>query len=189
MGAGGGMGNPYSMQGASSLFGNPMLGLTGAAMGAGGSSTGYGLNRGMGAGLQVTLGLFNRSCRESKIAFVTLIRWNTQVIRINTRNHTYFQKGQISSLWMTNAPERYRAPSAIDAQEDDEAAAEDEDDMGVIETYSNYMPKKLKVCSDRAVEKSTRLAIFWLLYNRLTQADISCTTTACLFFFHCLVRT
>ena len=47
MGAGGGMNNPYSMQGASSLFGNPMLGLTGAAMAAGGSSTGYGLNRGL----------------------------------------------------------------------------------------------------------------------------------------------
>ena len=30
-------------------------------------------------------------------------------------------------------------------QEDEEIAAEDEEDMGVIETYSNYMPTKLKV--------------------------------------------
>ena len=29
--------------------------------------------------------------------------------------------------------------------EDEEIAAEDEEDMGVIETYSNYMPSKLKV--------------------------------------------
>ena len=30
-------------------------------------------------------------------------------------------------------------------QEDEEVAAEDEEDMGVIETYSNYKPSKLKV--------------------------------------------
>ena len=30
-------------------------------------------------------------------------------------------------------------------QEDDEVAADDEEDMGVIETYSNYWPTKLKV--------------------------------------------
>ena len=30
-------------------------------------------------------------------------------------------------------------------QEDEEVAQEDEDDMGVIETYSNYKPTKLKV--------------------------------------------
>ena len=32
-----------------------------------------------------------------------------------------------------------------DGQEDEEVAAEDEEDMGVIETYSNYKPSKLKV--------------------------------------------
>ena len=32
-----------------------------------------------------------------------------------------------------------------DVQEDEEVAAEDEEDMGVIETYSNYKPSKLKV--------------------------------------------
>lgn len=32
-----------------------------------------------------------------------------------------------------------------DPQYEDDAAAEDEEDMGVIETYSNYMPSKLKV--------------------------------------------
>ena len=53
-GAGGGMSNPYSMQqGASSLFGNPMLGLTGAAMAAGGSATGYGLNRALQVSIRV----------------------------------------------------------------------------------------------------------------------------------------
>ena len=31
------------------------------------------------------------------------------------------------------------------AAEEDEAAAEDEEDMGVIETYSNYWPSKLKI--------------------------------------------
>merc|ERR1719203_558825 len=30
-------------------------------------------------------------------------------------------------------------------QEDEEVAAEDEDDMGVIETYSNYKPPKLQI--------------------------------------------
>jgi hypothetical protein len=54
------------------------------------------------------------------------------------------QSKQISNLWMNNAPESFRAASA-EATEDEEAAAEDEDDMGVIETYSNYMPTKLKV--------------------------------------------
>ena len=44
---------------------------------------------------------------------------------------------------MNNAPGPYRGPA--DSQEDEEVAAEDEDDMGVIETYSNYMPTKLKV--------------------------------------------
>ena len=34
------------------------------------------------------------------------------------------------------------------SQEDEEIAAEDEEDMGVIETYSNYMPSKLKVIKD-----------------------------------------
>ena len=34
-----------------------------------------------------------------------------------------------------------------DVQEDEEVAAEDEEDMGVIETYSNYKPSKLKVTS------------------------------------------
>ena len=33
-------------------------------------------------------------------------------------------------------------------QQDDEIAAEDEEDMGVIETYSNYMPSKLKVTTE-----------------------------------------
>ena len=32
-----------------------------------------------------------------------------------------------------------------DVQEDEEVAAEDEEDIGVIETYSNYKPSKLKV--------------------------------------------
>ena len=35
-------------------------------------------------------------------------------------------------------------PMAASA-EDEEVAAEDEEDMGVIETYSNYTPAKLKV--------------------------------------------
>ena len=46
---------------------------------------------------------------------------------------------------MNNAPGPYRPTPAADSQEDEEVAAEDEDDMGVIETYSNYMPTKLKV--------------------------------------------
>ena len=33
----------------------------------------------------------------------------------------------------------------MDVQEDEEVAAEDEEDMGVIETYSNYKPAKLDV--------------------------------------------
>ena len=31
------------------------------------------------------------------------------------------------------------------SQEDEEVAAEDEEDMGVIETYSNYKPTKLNI--------------------------------------------
>ena len=45
---------------------------------------------------------------------------------------------------MNNAPGPYRPTPATD-EVDEEVAAEDEDDMGVIETYSNYMPTKLKV--------------------------------------------
>lgn len=55
------------------------------------------------------------------------------------------QRNQISNLWMTNAPGAYQRTEP--GAEDEEVAAEDEDDMGVIETYSNYMPPKLKVCS------------------------------------------
>lgn len=56
------------------------------------------------------------------------------------------KSGQISSLWMNSnissgGYDRLRADQA----EDEEVAAEDEEDMGVIETYSNYMPAKLKV--------------------------------------------
>ena len=36
-------------------------------------------------------------------------------------------------------------PNVDHIQEDEEVAAEDEEDMGVIETYSNYKPSKLKV--------------------------------------------
>lgn len=53
------------------------------------------------------------------------------------------QSRQISNLWMNSVPNYSRA--AAEVQEDEEVAAEDEDDMGVIETYSNYMPTKLKV--------------------------------------------
>ncbi len=53
------------------------------------------------------------------------------------------QSRQISNLWM-NKPSALRR-DAPGLQEDEEVAAEDEDDMGVIETYSNYMPSKLKV--------------------------------------------
>ena len=42
--------------------------------------------------------------------------------------------------------------------EDEEIAAEDEEDMGVIETYSNYMPSKLKVGLSRD-EYKTRASI------------------------------
>ena len=42
--------------------------------------------------------------------------------------------------------------------EDEEIAAEDEEDMGVIETYSNYMPSKLKVGLSRD-EYKTRLKL------------------------------
>ena len=36
-------------------------------------------------------------------------------------------------------------PGGALPQEDDPAAEEDEEDMGVIETYSNYWPSKLKI--------------------------------------------
>ena len=43
----------------------------------------------------------------------------------------------------------YLKPWSLDnlilLQEDEEVAAEDEEDMGVIETYSNYKPVKLQV--------------------------------------------
>ena len=46
-------------------------------------------------------------------------------------------------------------------QEDEEVAAEDEEDMGVIETYSNYKPSKLKVtCPIALLSYSYSLA--WL---------------------------
>lgn len=54
------------------------------------------------------------------------------------------QSRQISDLWMNSNPAF--AMRGRENTEDEEVAAEDEDDMGVIETYSNYMPKKLKVC-------------------------------------------
>ena len=41
--------------------------------------------------------------------------------------------------------------------EDEEIAAEDEEDMGVIETYSNYMPSKLKVGLSRDEYKTRKL--------------------------------
>lgn len=46
-----------------------------------------------------------------------------------------------------NLPYMPRGPMMTSSapNEDDEIAAEDEEDMGVIETYSNYKPAKLKV--------------------------------------------
>ena len=43
------------------------------------------------------------------------------------------------------APGPYPRGPMMAAPEEDEAAAEDEEDMGVIETYSNYWPSKLKI--------------------------------------------
>ncbi len=57
------------------------------------------------------------------------------------------QSKQISDLWRTNVhPIMRTVPGGgVSAPGDDEeVAAEDEEDMGVIETYSNYMPSKLK---------------------------------------------
>ena len=39
-----------------------------------------------------------------------------------------------------------RLPGGPGQQEEEEIAGDDEEDMGVIETYSNYTPVKLKVC-------------------------------------------
>ena len=68
-------------------------------------------------------------------------------------------RSQISNLWSTGPLPgssfsrgaggafgiggQYGAGSST--QEEDEVAAEDEEDMGVIETYSNYWPAKLKI--------------------------------------------
>ncbi len=41
--------------------------------------------------------------------------------------------------------------------EDDEVAADDEEDMGVIETYSNYWPVKLKVKFHRCFHRHLRM--------------------------------
>ncbi len=50
------------------------------------------------------------------------------------------QVRQISDLWRNNVHPVMRGQGG----EDEEVAAEDEEDMGVIETYSNYMPSKLR---------------------------------------------
>ncbi len=55
---------------------------------------------------------------------------------------------QISDLWRTNVHSSMVRPNPaamMGMTEEEEVAAEDEEDMGVIETYSNYMPSKLKV--------------------------------------------
>uniref|UniRef100_A0A0K2TS10 Protein strawberry notch n=1 Tax=Lepeophtheirus salmonis TaxID=72036 RepID=A0A0K2TS10_LEPSM len=52
------------------------------------------------------------------------------------------RQNQINNLWMNNVPNPFKADSNA---EDEEVAAEDEEDMGVIETYSNYKPPKLKI--------------------------------------------
>ena len=67
------------------------------------------------------------------------------------------QRSQISNLWMTNAPGAYQRQEP--GAEDEEVAAEDEDDMGVIETYSNYMPTKLKVRIKRCKYKKNSTII------------------------------
>ena len=76
-------------------------------------------------------------------------------------NNPYQQlnRNQISSLWNNGpaqgllgqiprgpyGPGSYPRGPMMAAPEEDEAAAEDEEDMGVIETYSNYWPSKLKI--------------------------------------------
>ena len=55
---------------------------------------------------------------------------------------------QIPSLYLQDDDLQYTATEKQENetnQEDEEIAAEDEEDMGVIETYSNYMPSKLNV--------------------------------------------
>ena len=58
------------------------------------------------------------------------------------------QTKQISDLWRNTVHPIMRA-GPQGPGEDEEVAAEDEEDMGVIETYSNYMPSKLKVGETR----------------------------------------
>merc|ERR1719220_2069764 len=52
---------------------------------------------------------------------------------------------QLSSMWGGMAGRSMPMGGRGMMEEDEEVAAEDEEDMGVIETYSNYKPGKLKV--------------------------------------------
>merc|ERR1719289_7710 len=51
---------------------------------------------------------------------------------------------QLSSMW-GGMPGRSMGMGRGMMEEDEEVAQEDEEDMGVIETYSNYKPPKLKI--------------------------------------------
>ena len=58
--------------------------------------------------------------------------------------------------------------------EDEEVAAEDEEDMGVIETYSNYWPSKLKVSIDRSNPRVWSLNLSPLLHTGTGSANSKC---------------
>merc|ERR1719402_865266 len=57
-----------------------------------------------------------------------------------------FSRGAMEQFGLPGLPPGMMGPDPRQGeQEDEEVAAEDEEDMGVIETYSNYKPSKLKV--------------------------------------------
>ena len=60
----------------------------------------------------------------------------------------FFKKEKDTEQGIKPNQENVTNKNSSSFQEDEEVAAEDEEDMGVIETYSNYKPTKLDVGLD-----------------------------------------
>ena len=63
----------------------------------------------------------------------------------NTIVVTHQPQSMGSNQLLFTAAQENNLPVVLQVNDEEEVAAEDEDDMGVIETYANYMPSKLKV--------------------------------------------
>ncbi|XP_023339743.1 protein strawberry notch homolog 1 isoform X2 [Eurytemora carolleeae] len=158
-----GSGKPYS-----SMYNNPSLSALATLMGTGaGPHSGLGgaggllnqnflqkslENGSMNSGMLNPFLMGNMGGMSGMNAFSGLPGMGIPQMNASMLSNLYMQGGvprfQGRMMDQLGYPSLTRPSASKGEQEDEEVAAEDEEDMGVIETYSNYKPTKLNVGLD-----------------------------------------